>query len=238
MMREWGADEAFSNARGGGGGAGGSPAALLADGSPRAEAPDAQPATSARVRPRGPALRLSDRARTLLSESGSMLDAYSSLADGFNDEFGGFVSGMVGDAANLVARNTPGESPRADWWAQYQEQKNLVRNRLFGSALTRTERSEFDKAAINPGMSADAIRNNLQRQRDAATRAARRLAQSYVEGGYNRREIEAALGMPVPEAPTAPAPRLRAGTDAPAPAGAAAGAPAGASRPPLESFMR
>lgn len=234
MMREWGADEAFSNARAGG--AGGSPAALLADGSPRAEAPDAQPATGARVRPRGPVVRLSDQARTRLGEAGAMLDAYSSLADTFNDEYGGYVSGMVGDAANLIARSTPGESPRADWWAQYQEQKNLVRNRLFGSALTRTERGEFDKAAINPGMSADAIRNNLNRQREAATRAARRLAQSYVEGGFNRREIEAALGMPVPEAPAG---RTRPGTDAPAPAqGAAPAGGAGGARPPLESFMR
>jgi hypothetical protein len=68
---------------------------------------------------------------------------------------------------------------------------------LFGSALTVTEKNEFDKANINPGMTPQAIKANLKIQREATQRAAAKLAKTYVKMGYEPDQIEAALGVPL-----------------------------------------
>jgi hypothetical protein len=197
LVQEWGVPEVLDP------GAGGGPAVRLGA-SGRPEAPDATADTGARIRPRGPTRVLPDSARRELGRLGEAGTVMSSLVADFRPDYGGFVSEFVGDTANFIARRTPGESPRADWWARYQEQVNLIRNSLFGSALTRTEKEQFDKASINPGMTPEAIRSRLQEQAAAAQRAAMRLARSYAEGGYNRREVEAALGMPIPTEAPAP----------------------------------
>lgn len=218
MLSEWGvpsvragagfAADAVPAADGGAGGGAAAPARPAEGG-------------AARIRPRGPQRVLSDQSRRVLSEAGAQASAFQDLTNTFRDDYGGFVSDWMGEAANTVQRRLPGEAPRADWWAQYQEQKNIIRNRLFGSALTATEKAEFDRAAISPGQSPETIRNNLERQRRAALSAARRLGLSLREAGYNRREIEAALGMEIPDPPAAGGAR-----------------PGGADRPPLDQFYR
>jgi hypothetical protein len=149
-----------------------------------------------------------------LGERGGAFGDFTRLSGTFQDTHGGWVSERVGDAANLAARNLGvGDTKAADWWQDYQSQKNVVRNQLFGSALTATEKAEFDKANINPGMKPELIRTNLQRQHDAAKRAAAKLADSYVKMGYSSDHIEAALGIPLnslgiaggaPKTPAAP----------------------------------
>jgi hypothetical protein len=149
-----------------------------------------------------------------LGERGGAFGDFTRLSGTFQDTHGGWVSEKLGDAANLAARNLGvGDTKAADWWQDYQSQKNVVRNQLFGSALTATEKTEFDKANINPGMKPELIRTNLQRQHDAAKRAAAKLADSYVKMGYSTEHIEAALGIPLsglgiagaaPKAPAAP----------------------------------
>lgn len=99
-------------------------------------------------------------------------------------------------AAGRKAPGAPGaaSSDATNWWQSYQEHKNLVRNKLFGSALTVTERDEFDKAQITPGMSPKVVRENLARQDAASKKAAQKLAQSYLADGYRPEAVESALG--------------------------------------------
>lgn len=169
---------------------------------------------------------LPESTRTKLGAAGEAAQSMRSLGDSFQDAYGGFMSGKVGDATNLIARNTPGESPRADWWAQYQERTNITRNQLFGSALTSTEKAEFDKANINPGMSPAAIRLNLQRQAAATQRALHKLGSSMMTDGYRPESIGAAAGFP-PEffAGSLPefAPTPERGSGAPSPRSVTAG---------------
>jgi hypothetical protein len=203
--------------------------------------PDAVADTGARIRPRGPQRVVPGRERERLMAAGSALEGITRLHGDWNDDYGGFMSDVVGNTAVALGRNTPGESPRANWWNEYQEMKNRVRHDLFGSALTATEKAEFDRANITPGMSAAAIADNLRRQREAANAAARKLGRSMIADGYNRRAIEEALGFAVPDGPlpAAPPPPLggRAGAAPAARPGATPPAAAG-ERPPLESFMR
>jgi hypothetical protein len=145
-----------------------------------------------------------------MNEKGGTLEDFSRLSAGFKEEYGGFKTAFAGDTVNAIARNTGiGNEDRSSWWQDYQNQKNIVRNRLFGSALTATEKNEFDKANIHPGMTPGTIRENLRRQHDAARRAAVKLVNTYSKMGYSQDQIEAATGFPLSDlqAPAArPAP--------------------------------
>lgn len=158
--------------------------------------------------------------RTALLSASGRLSELDRLGGAFNNDFAGYVSGTLGDAANFVARNTPGDSPRATWWQDYQRLKNIVRNELFGAALTATEAREFEKADVNPGQSAETVRTNIARQSTIVRQALARRARSMAADGYNTRAIEEATGIQVEDAEDAGTERRVGGGSAPA--GAAA----------------
>lgn len=143
-----------------------------------------------------------------LSGAGTGVTDLGRLSETWKDAYGGFGTAWWGDVNNWAGRNMPGAAPqdreRATWWQDYQGYKNMVRHTLFGSALTATEKTEFEKAVINPGMSPEAIRANLELQRSAAERAAKKLANAYLSQGYPPEQIEAALGVPLAELGIAP----------------------------------
>jgi hypothetical protein len=131
-----------------------------------------------------------------LGEKGESVTTFKRLLTGFKDGFAGKGTAFIGNAENLIGRNIgAGRGDQADWWQDYQMQKNLIRNKLFGSALTATESAEFEKAAINPGMTPDIIRKNLNRQKSIAARAAVKLSGAYKKGGYSDDQITEALGV-------------------------------------------
>jgi len=141
-----------------------------------------------------------------LGEAGEQVITFDRLVSTWNPAFGGKGLAIIGEAQNWAGRNLPGatenlrnNADQAAWWQDYQGQKNLIRNKLFGSALTATEKGEFEKASINPGMQPDQIKKNLDRQQAAAKRAATKLANYYVKAGYQPDQIEAAIGVPLSE---------------------------------------
>ncbi|MCX5517784.1 hypothetical protein OSH10_05000 [Kaistia defluvii] len=138
-----------------------------------------------------PAMTIKD-----LGTKGQAVDDMGRLTEGFQDGYGGYGTSWAGDITNTLGRNVgAGFGDQANWWQDYQTRKNLIRNQLFGAALTAQEKGEFDKADINPGMTPAAIRKNLTRQQELATNAARKMATAYAQQGYSRDAIEAALGM-------------------------------------------
>jgi hypothetical protein len=131
-----------------------------------------------------------------LGDAGSAVADVGRVNSGFKDEFAGWGSQTVGDIANFAGRNLGvGNTEAAEWWQDYQAQKNIRRHALFGSALTKTESASFDKADVNPGMTPDAIKTNLARQEMIAKRAASKLAKAYVAQGYSPEVVEGALGV-------------------------------------------
>lgn len=130
-----------------------------------------------------------------LSDKGATAQNFQSLSDKFNDKFGGYKFDAIGNAANTIKRMMGDDTEQAQWWQQYQEQKNITRNKLFGGALTATEKTEFDKAAITPGMAPTEIRKNLARQTAIAKQAAQKIANAYKANGFTNDQIESALGM-------------------------------------------
>lgn len=138
-----------------------------------------------------------------LSKASAQYENVSRLVNTFKGEYGG--QPILGETRNLAGRTFGDDSGQAQWWQDYQDQKNLIRNQLFGSALTVTERNEFDKAQISPGMSPKEIEKNLARQQSAAERALQKLSNVYRKGGYNAEQLDELTGSLTakPIAPTA-----------------------------------
>lgn len=133
-----------------------------------------------------------------LSETGATATSLDNIAGGFKPEYAG--QPVLGDMWNYVGRaGYAGSKDQAEWWQSYQSQKNVLRNKLFGSALTATEKGEFEKADINPGMSPEVIQKNLNRQREMAVSAARKIAAGYLKSGYPPEAVEGAIGIPLTE---------------------------------------
>lgn len=134
-----------------------------------------------------------------LGAAGEGVTNLDRLTGTFDDKFSG--QPLIGDARNTLGRlGFPGgDRDQAEWWQDYQNQKNVIRNKLFGSALTATEKAEFDKANIDPGTSAEVVRKNLKLQADAAHRAAEKIAKTYVAQGYSTDVIESAVGLTMDE---------------------------------------
>lgn len=111
----------------------------------------------------------------------------------FKDSYGGFAFDTVGDAAVAISKRSsdPARVEFAQWWQDYQAYKNEIRNKLFGSALTATEKGEFEKAQVTPGMSAEQIKANLARQSEIAQRAYNKISNAYLKNGYSASTIDA-----------------------------------------------
>ena len=133
-----------------------------------------------------------------LTESAEMSDATQRFTGTFNDEYGGFKFGKVGDVVNWAKRTFGDESGQAQWWKDYELHQSQVRNKLFGSALTAPEIAAWNKSAINPGMDPKQIRLNLTRRENLETTAINRLMRGSAAGGYSRDQIEAFTGREVP----------------------------------------
>lgn len=150
------------------------------------------------------------------------------LLTNFKDNFTGYKLDTLGQADITLAgkSNDPARLELFSWWQNYQDNINRIRNELFGAALTSTEKAEFDRAMVTPGMSPQAARANLQRQASAALAAYNKLAGSLVANGFSKTAIQSLA--PSIEGLAAPAPRAVAPGAPAVPAAPVAALPGGA----------
>lgn len=125
-----------------------------------------------------------------LMQKSTTAEGYGRLMAGFNDNYAG--QPLTGRMMNAVGR-TFGDNGQAQWWQDYDAQANIVRNELFGSALSEGEQRAWEQAAINPGMNPKQIKANLNRQNEIVTKALRRLSDVYRKGGYNQEQINSIM---------------------------------------------
>lgn len=136
-----------------------------------------------------------------LQEAGGKLQQVSNFSKTFKDDYGGFVVNAAGEASNAAGRYLPaniaGETraKSAEWWQHYDRYKNVVRNELFGSALTAQEKAAFDAADIRPGMTPAQIKSNLEYQRKIVANGVLRAGQALIEQGYEPKAIAKAYGV-------------------------------------------
>lgn len=135
-----------------------------------------------------------------IGDQDSIATTFADLATSFRDELAG-TPGLAG-TQNLLGKYQPmgigsGYGDQANWWQNYNEQKNVLRNKLFGSALTKTEKEAFEKATITEGMAPAEIRIRLNQQHRAVVAARNKLIGTFRSGGYNVTDLGE---LPMPEA--------------------------------------
>jgi muramidase (phage lysozyme) len=125
----------------------------------------------------------------------SDFSTFSHLSKVFQPSFSGSTPfEAVGNAENWIGKKFDlGKKEQAEFWMTYQGLINKVRNREFGSALTETERAEFEKAIVRPGMNEDVIRRYIDRQKQLLQSAVERQVLMFKGSGYDTRGIEMGL---------------------------------------------
>lgn len=137
-----------------------------------------------------------------LADEGGKFTSVNRFVEGFKDGYGGVTPGL-GDAKNWIGRTAPdavldpSARESATYWQDYDRYKNVVRNDLFGAALTATEQAAFEKADINNTMAPAAIKANLKIQKDILENAMKRKANALISSGYNPQAISQAYGVPL-----------------------------------------
>jgi len=123
--------------------------------------------------PEGAAPIPESAAKRIIEQTGEY-DQLIGIGDTFDPSYAGYKSNFLGDAA-IEAKKRFGEGEESvkmvQWWQGYQSYVNNVRNRLFGAALTSTEKTEFLKAMVTPGMKPAQIEANLRRQKEIVRKA-------------------------------------------------------------------
>ena len=111
------------------------------------------------------------------------------LLNSWNDDYIADVP-FGGDFENWyiewIGSDDPRKVAQANWWKNYQEKKNVIRNTLFGGALTPTEKREWDKQDITANtQNVQMIRDKLRRQVEIAEKGWQRLSVALVRAGYD-----------------------------------------------------
>lgn len=135
-----------------------------------------------------------------LSDEGQKFGTLTSVSDKFRDDFGGYTPGTGGaqmTAGRYLPEGVVGKTraEAASYWQEYDRYKNVVRNELFGSALTAGETKAFAQADVDPSMQPDQIRKNLARQKEIVEAGLKRKASAMIASGYSPDAIGKAYGV-------------------------------------------
>jgi hypothetical protein len=128
-----------------------------------------------------------------LADMGDTRASWSRLAETFKPDYGG--QPFTGDAANWIGRTFGDNSGQSQWWQDYQGTINLVRNQLFGSALTKAEQDQFNRSSVQPGMNPDQIQQNLNRQAVLVEQAIRRRVDAMAKAGADKDQLYTLTGL-------------------------------------------
>lgn len=109
-------------------------------------------------------------AKNIGDENKRMIGVVDTL-NRFTSDYAGTGVPFVDDAKQALAREssvlaTDEMKDSQNWWSDYKGYyENILRNELFGSALTESEAKEWRKANINPSMTQDQIQTKLDNQK-------------------------------------------------------------------------
>jgi hypothetical protein len=130
---------------------------------------------------------------TKLAGQSTGVDNLVGIYEAFKPEFAGFGTNAIGEVAVFAAGKQSDEKSVAlyQWWQDYQNNINKVRNDLFGSALTAPEKAEFEKAMVTKGMNSAQAEKNLRRQAELAQKAYNKIDNVLRVQGYSKAALDA-----------------------------------------------
>lgn len=111
----------------------------------------------------------------------------------FRDDYAGntVTGGLENTLQGYFGTGTPGQR---DWWANFRQIDNQIRNDLFGSALTATEKAAYEATTISERMAPAEVRRNLQRRAAIIKRALARQQNFLKKNGYEAEAVDALFG--------------------------------------------
>lgn len=120
-------------------------------------------------------------------------DALEGALSTFRDDYAGntLTGGLENTLQGYFGTGTPGQR---DWWANFRQNDNQIRNDLFGSALTATEKAAYEATTISERMAPAEIRRNLQRRAAIIKRALARQQNFLKKNGYDAEAVDALYG--------------------------------------------
>jgi len=133
-----------------------------------------------------------------LSGLASDLTAMDELVSRFKPEYAGTALPTGRALKNYAAAHGMGSQADKDaqkWWAEWDRLYTLKeRNKMFGSALTATEKAAWDKANISTDMTPMQIMANVKTILALKEKAMVKLNQDLIHAGYDENKINAILG--------------------------------------------
>lgn len=133
-----------------------------------------------------------------LSSAVTSYGGLKSSLGGFRDDYAG--NWLTGDLENqLDAVIGSGTEGQRQWWATFRSLDNQIRNDLFGSALTPTEKSAYEGTTISPAMTPKTIRDNLATRAEIIRKALSRRAAFYKANNYEPEAVDALIGEYAPD---------------------------------------
>lgn len=123
-------------------------------------------------------------AETFMSDRNIYL-GFDRAIESFRPGFGGNPVGRAENFAQGIAGDRVGTPGQRDWWANHFGNDNIERHKIFGAALTSTERSAWDATTITPSMSDEQILRNLRRRREIVANKLRHQRKFLLAQGYS-----------------------------------------------------
>lgn len=120
----------------------------------------------------------------------SIRDTLNRALSTFRDDFAGntLTGGLENTLQGWLGTGTPGQR---DWWSDFRAVDNQIRNDLFGSALTATEKKAYEETTISERMQPAEIRRNLQRRARIIQSALARQQNFLKKNGYDSEAVDA-----------------------------------------------
>jgi hypothetical protein len=139
------------------------------------------------------AKQIPEQVVTKVQPSIDVRDTMARLAGTWNPQYGGHL--VLGDSLNSLQRNLGSLSGApegmASWWADYQSMDNVVRNQLFGSALTEHEKQAYAATTITPRMAPSEIKRRFNARRAIINSVVARQQNFLKRNGYDSDAVDA-----------------------------------------------
>jgi len=139
--------------------------------------PDGTPKVAGKALPDAAARRIEGGVGQFSQLAGSL--------SGFKDEYAGNT--LTGSLENTIqgAFSGFGSEGQRDWWSNFQSVDNVIRNELFGAALTPTEKAAYERTTVDPSLDPKIVRQNIGRRVEILRGALDRQKRFMVANGYN-----------------------------------------------------
>lgn len=116
--------------------------------------------------------------------------ALTGALGGFRDDYAG--NAITGGLENTLQgiNSDFGTEGQRNWWANFRSTDNVIRNELFGAALTPAEKSAYEATTIDPSLDAPVVRENLAKRTEILRGALDRQRRFMIANGYNQEAID------------------------------------------------